>query len=71
MIHFRRNSTKEMSERFLGVMQTIWSDGETFPDGFYGRTKDEKAEENTPWNCFIIMHEKIGKDFWNSLQQVL
>ncbi len=65
MVRFRQNSTKEMSERFLGVMQTVWSNTETFLDGFYGRTIDENAGENTPWNCFRKMYERIGNGDWN------
>jgi hypothetical protein len=51
-----------MGERFLGVMQTVWSDTKTFLDGYYGRTIDEKAGENTPWNCFRKMYETIGSN---------
>ncbi|MCL4481570.1 MAG: hypothetical protein M1445_02920 [Bacteroidetes bacterium] len=50
-----------MSERFLGIMETVWSNTTTFLDGFYGRTTDTKAGENTPWNCFRKMYERIGK----------
>jgi hypothetical protein len=62
MIRFKQNSTKKMGERFLGVMQTVWSDTKTFLDGYYGRTIDEKAGENTPWNCFRKMYETIGSN---------
>lgn len=62
-IRFRMNSTQAMGDRFLGVMQTVWSNTETFLNGFYGKTIDEKAGENTPWNCFIRMYERIGKEY--------
>lgn len=61
MVQFRENSTRQMSERFLGVMHTVWSDVRTFLDGFYGRNIDETAGENTPWNCFRKMYEKVGE----------
>ncbi|MFA6334829.1 MAG: family 20 glycosylhydrolase [Bacteroidales bacterium] len=61
MVRFRQNSTRQMSGRFLGVMETVWSGTGIFLDGFYGRTTDTKAGENTPWNCFRKMYEKIGE----------
>jgi len=61
MVRFRKNSSKQMSERFLGVMETVWSGTKTFLDGFYGRTTDQKAGENTPWNTFRKMYDKIGE----------
>jgi hypothetical protein len=59
MIKFRQNSTPQMKQHFYGMMQTIWSKTETFFDGFYGRSIDEKAGENTSWNCFREMYNKI------------
>ncbi len=61
MVRFRQNSTKQMSERFLGVMETVWSNTGTFLDGFYGRTEDVKTGENTPWDCFRKMYERIAE----------
>ncbi len=52
MIRFRKYSTKQMGERFLGVMQTVWSNTQIFLDGYYGRKTNPDAGENTPWNCF-------------------
>lgn len=60
MVRFRKYSSKQMSERFLGVMHTVWSGTGVFLDGFYGRTIDEKSGENTPWNTFRKMYDKIG-----------
>ncbi len=57
MIRFRKNSSKQMSERFLGVMATVWSGTGVFLDGFYGRTTDLKAGDKTPWNTFRKMFE--------------
>ena len=61
MVRFRQYSTPQMSERFLGIMETVWSNTATFLDGFYGRTTDTKSGENTPWNCFRKMYERVGK----------
>ena len=61
MVRFRQNSSKQMSPRFLGVMHTVWSGVGVFLDGFYGRTIDEKSGENTPWNAFRKMYDRIGE----------
>jgi hypothetical protein len=45
MLRFRENSTKEMKERFQGMMQTVWSGSEQFLDGYYGRKIDTEAGE--------------------------
>lgn len=49
-----------MKKYFQGIMQTIWSGTATFLDGFYGRNTDEKAGENTSWNCFRKMYDRIS-----------
>ena len=61
MVRFRQNSSKQMRERFLGVMETVWSSTGVFLDGFYGRTIDVRSGENTPWNTFRKMYDKIGE----------
>ncbi len=60
MIRFRKYSSKQMSDRFLGVMQTVWSNTQTFLDGYYGRKIDPKAGDNTPWECFRKLFEKLS-----------
>jgi hypothetical protein len=59
MVNFRKESSPEMSVHFKGMMQTVWSGADAFLDGFYGVKKDEKAGNNTPWDCFRTMYEKI------------
>jgi hypothetical protein len=61
MIDFRQSATMAMKERFQGIIQTVWSDPGNFIDGFYGKIKDEKAGENTPWNCFRKLYDEIAK----------
>jgi hypothetical protein len=63
MLSFRKESTLEMSARFLGVMQTTWMRTSFFLNEFY---KDPSSvstteNENTPMNCFRVMYESIGK----------
>ncbi len=60
MVNFRKESAKEMQPRFYGMMQTVWSDAGSFLDGFYGNKKDDKGGDNTPWNSFRALYEKIN-----------
>ncbi len=59
MVRFRKESAKNMQNNFQGIVQTVWSNPDNFMDGFYGKTKDEKAGENTPWNTFRAAYAKI------------
>jgi len=59
MVRFRDHSTPEMKERFLGMVQTVWSGAGQFLDSYYGRKKDEGT--NTDVNCFIALYGEIQK----------
>ena len=59
MIKFREHSTPEMKERFLGMVQTVWSGAGQFLDSYYGRRKEEG--NNTPVNCFRALYGEIIK----------
>jgi hypothetical protein len=59
MVRFRKESAVNMQNNFQGIVQTVWSGAENFLDGFYGKVKDEKAGENTPWNTFRTAYTKI------------
>lgn len=59
MVRFRDHSTPEMKERFLGIVQTVWSDADQFIKSYYERNKDEGAD--TPVNCFIALYGEILK----------
>lgn len=64
MANFRKQATREMKDRYKGMMQTVWSGTEPFLDGFYGRSKNPQANNagtNTPWDCFRAMYKKIGE----------
>ncbi|MGH2648363.1 MAG: family 20 glycosylhydrolase, partial [Ginsengibacter sp.] len=60
MVDFRNESSAVMQDKFYGMMQTVWSDAASFMDGFYSNKKDEKGGDNTPWNCFIALYDKIN-----------
>ncbi|NLJ43686.1 MAG: family 20 glycosylhydrolase [Bacteroidales bacterium] len=59
MVNFRNHSTPEMKERFLGMVQTVWSGAEQFLGSYYGRRKEDG--NNTPVNCFRALYKEIGK----------
>ena len=59
MVKFREHSTPEMKDRFLGMVQTVWSGAGQFLDSFYGRRKEDGI--NTPVNCFRALYGEILK----------
>ncbi|MBO9151631.1 family 20 glycosylhydrolase [Chitinophaga sp. GCM10012297] len=48
MYRFRKQATRELKNRYQGMMQTVWSGAGVFLNEFYG----QKTEENTPSQCF-------------------
>jgi hypothetical protein len=59
MINFKTTASREMQPHFYGMMQTVWSGAGSFLDGFYADKKDGDGGNNTPWNCFKTMFNKI------------
>lgn len=67
MVAFRQGSTPQMREKFLGVMETVWSSVSDFLNGYYGKTKPATPPDNnprndpnnTPWNTFKAMYNKV------------
>jgi hypothetical protein len=59
MVRFRKSATREMKGRYLGMMQTVWSDAGQFLDSFYGRRSERSP--NNPANCFKALFSEIGK----------
>jgi hypothetical protein len=59
MIKFRNSSTPEMKERFLGMVQTVWSGAGQFLDSYYGKRPENTV--NTPVNCFEALYTEIQK----------
>jgi len=61
MTRFREQSTAPMKERFLGVVQTVWSDAGGFLKDFYGHQQSEeyKSGQKTAARCFIQLFEEI------------
>ncbi len=58
MYQFRTDATPEMKDRFLGMMQTVWSGTGAFLDEFY---KNKTSEEETSSDCFKAMCSAIDR----------
>jgi hypothetical protein len=56
LLRARRHSTKAVSGRLLGMVQTVWSGATPFVRGYYG---PEEAAAMTPWNCFRQLFSRI------------
>ncbi len=61
MISFRQESTPEMKDRFLGIMETTWTSTDHYMDRFYNDRPTATSSENNSWNCFRIMFDMIDK----------
>jgi len=59
MLKFRSNSTPEMKDRFLGMVQTVWSGAGQFLDSYYGKRPENS--ENNPVSCFKALYTEIQK----------
>lgn len=59
MIQFRKDATAVMKDNFQGMVQTEWSSPANFMDGFYNKKKDDKGGEQTSWNCFHALYQKL------------
>lgn len=61
ILSFKRESTPEMSARFMGVMETTWTRSSLFLKGYYSDQSTADPNENTAWNCFRLMYDAINK----------
>lgn len=59
MVKFRTASTREMRDRFQGMVQTVWSGAGQFMNSYYGKTPGEEA--NNPAACFKALYGEISK----------
>jgi N-acetyl-beta-hexosaminidase len=59
MVRFRNHSTPEMKERFMGMVQTVWSDAGEFMNDFY-KEKNEESKESAV-SCFIALFNELQK----------
>ena len=62
MARFRQQATPEMKSHFQGMMQTVWSDADSFLKEFYKKEqKDATPNEMTASNCFRALFGEIQK----------
>lgn len=57
MVRYRKSATPEMKERYMGMVQTIWSGAGQFMDNFYG-VKPESGEYSQV-KCFKALFTEI------------
>ncbi|HEY4195227.1 MAG TPA: family 20 glycosylhydrolase [Mucilaginibacter sp.] len=57
----RAISGKEMRGRFYGIAETVWSPPFQFLNGYYGKTTNPAEGDNTPWNTFRVMYDKMNQ----------
>jgi hypothetical protein len=60
LLKFKERSSWDMGQRFLGMMQTVWTDPAAFMDGFKANALDEKGGDNTPWSCFTQLFDQMN-----------
>ena len=58
MQNFRANSTPEMKDRFLGIMETTWSNPAQFIRGYYGEIP---VNEISPANTYKTICDEFAK----------
>lgn len=59
MVKFRDQSSGEMKDRYYGVMHTVWSGSDSFMDGFYENRPDEDGGNQTQWDTFRAMYDRV------------
>ena len=60
MKRFRRNSTPEMSGRFQGIIQTVWSGADGFLQSYYS-DKEEEPESDVACLKYLIREFKLNE----------
>jgi hypothetical protein len=59
MVRFRDESTPEMKQRFFGIVETTWSNTQTFLNGYYGLLPRNPDHPNVAWDCFREVFQRI------------
>jgi hypothetical protein len=63
-VEFRKFSTPQMKERYLGVMETVWSSVSSFLNGFYGKQQEQQSaseKDKTVPDTFKAMFDQVNK----------
>ena len=61
IIKYRQLAKPKIKKRYQGIMQTIWTNTESFLDDYYAAKLVENNEENTQGNCFKALGGEINK----------
>lgn len=66
MSAFRQHATKEQRDRYLGIIETVWSPVSTFLNEYYGKPQpasggDKVDPVNTAPNTFRAVYDQIGR----------
>jgi N-acetyl-beta-hexosaminidase len=66
MARFRKYAPAQIKENYYGMMQTVWSDANSFMDGFYGAAKPNpttstNTTQTTAWDTFRVMYKKMDE----------
>jgi hypothetical protein len=61
MVKFRKEAKPKMKKHFKGIMQTIWSNTESFLDEYYAAKANPTMDSKSPANCFIGILDEINK----------
>lgn len=60
MVRYRNESTPEMKDRFLGIVETTWSNPQGFINGYYGLTPtDHPNRRGSAVDCFKAVFQHI------------
>ena len=61
MIGFRQDATKQMKERFQGILQTVWSPAGRFLAEYEEAKSGKAMPEKSQWACFDSMYKRINE----------
>lgn len=59
MVKFRKSATPEMKDRYMGMLQTIWSGAGQFLDNFYGIKPERPGSSQV--KCFKALFSEIQR----------
>lgn len=61
MVRFKQHSTKPLADRYLGMMQTIWSPAENFMDAVEGEL-EENDKRRGQVDCFNSLFKRLNHE---------
>ena len=61
MVAFRKDATKQMKDRFQGMVQTVWSGAADFLKEYEEAKAGKKITGFSQWACFDKMFERINE----------